>query len=167
MTEIWRDIEGYEGLYQVSNTGFVKSMRGNRILKPSVTVMHQMVNLYKDRKPFSTYVHHLVAAAFLGERPDNHVIHHIDENPLNNRADNLQYVTQYQNIHLSTKMTKLTEDEVKAMIYAYNTSSLTLQSIGRAFGVRKQRVFSIVNGHSWTHLHHLVSPRNRNQEQAS
>lgn len=169
MNEIWQDIEGYDGMYRVSNTGLVMSLYGKtpRILKPSVTKMHQQVLLYKRRVPVSVYVHTLVAECFIGERPQGCDIHHIDENPLNNHVDNLQYVDRYTHIHLSSNVTRLTDNEVTAMIFAYNTSRLTMKEIGRPFGADKQRVYAIVKGKAWAHLHHLVIPRNRNQEQAS
>jgi len=113
MKEVWKDILGYEGLYQVNEYGNVKSLsrtitKGNityvtkdRILKQSVdSVGYPYVNLsdYKKQKTFR--VHQLVAVAFLNHTPDKHkglVIDHIDGNKLNNMTTNLQLITNKKN----------------------------------------------------------------------
>ena len=113
MKEVWKDILGYEGLYQVNECGNVKSLsrtitKGNityvtkdKILKQSVdSVGYPYVNLsdYKKQKTFR--VHQLVAVAFLNHIPDKHkglVIDHIDGNKLNNIATNLQLITNKKN----------------------------------------------------------------------
>lgn len=113
MKEIWKDILGYESLYQVNECGNVKSLsrkitKGNityvtkdRILKQSVdSVGYPYVNLsnYKKQKTFR--VHKLVAVAFLNHIPDKHkglVIDHIDGDKLNNITTNLQLITNKKN----------------------------------------------------------------------
>ena len=113
MKEIWKDVLGYEGLYQVSDYGNVKSLsrtitKGNityvtkdKILKQSVdSVGYHYVNLsdYKKQKTFR--IHQLVAVAFLNHTPDKHkglVIDHIDGNKLNNMTTNLQLITNKEN----------------------------------------------------------------------
>lgn len=113
MKEIWKDILGYEGLYQVNDYGNVKSLsrtitKGNityvtkdRLLKQSVdSVGYPYVNLsdYKKQKTFR--VHQLIAVAFLNHTPDKHkglVIDHIDGNKLNNMTTNLQLITNKKN----------------------------------------------------------------------
>lgn len=113
MKEIWKDVLGYEGLYQVNDYGNVKSLsrtitKGNityvtkdKILKQSVdSVGYPYVNLsdYKKQKTFR--VHQLVAVAFLNHTPDKHkglVIDHIDGNKLNNMTTNLQLITNKKN----------------------------------------------------------------------
>lgn len=102
MDVIWKDIKGYEGLYQVSNLGNVKSLIRNIILKPDVSTGYNRVRLTKrngsKRKLFQ--IHQLVAVAFLNHKIDgyNKVIDHIDENPLNNNVNNLRIVSQRDNI---------------------------------------------------------------------
>ena len=107
--EIWKDISGYEGLYQVSNLGRVKSLNylGHHkevIKKPSLpkkTIMkpsqYYKVILYKNGKAKNFFVHRLVAEAFI-PNPDNlPQVNHIDHNPFNNRADNLEWCTAKYN----------------------------------------------------------------------
>lgn len=99
--EIWKDVVGYEGLYQVSNLGRVKSLYFNKskILKISIgTSGYSFVNLYKDKKPYPSMIHRLVYEAFYGVRSCRRmVIDHIDNNKQNNVLENLQYITNREN----------------------------------------------------------------------
>lgn len=112
MQEEWKDIQGYEGLYQVSNLGRVKSCSrivytGNgvkhkyqrlreHILKSSGAKYRQVI-LCKNGKTKQGLLHRLVAEAFI-PNPDNlPCINHKDENPLNNRADNLEWCSYKYN----------------------------------------------------------------------
>ena len=118
MEEIWKDIEGYEGIYQVSNLGRVRSLdrtiiggaynspmfRKGTILKPQPKGYKGYVGLKlrKDGKSENVYIHRLVAKAFI-PNPDNlPEVNHKDENKKNNRADNLEWVTRKENINYGT-----------------------------------------------------------------
>ncbi|MBO4924357.1 MAG: NUMOD4 motif-containing HNH endonuclease [Bacteroidales bacterium] len=95
--EIWKDIQGYDGKYQVSNQGNVRSKRrdGWRLLKQGIgDGRYCQVHLGGNHTP---RVHRLVAEAFL-DNPDNKPqIDHIDGNPYNNAVSNLRYVSPSQN----------------------------------------------------------------------
>lgn len=94
MNEEWKDIQGYEGLYQVSNLGNVKSKR--RLLQPTITKRgYCRVGLSKEGKMKYYLVHKLVAESFIGKR--DMPIDHIDCNKTNNRLENLEYVTTREN----------------------------------------------------------------------
>lgn len=99
--EIWRDIEGHEGNYQISNYGRVKSFKGRkpRILSTCKDSKGYPKATFAENGKAKTYlIHILVARAFI-PNPDNlPVVHHKDSNPKNNRADNLQWVTYKQNL---------------------------------------------------------------------
>ena len=100
MKEEYRDIPNYEGLYQVSNLGNVKGIKRNKLLKLNIgTTGYYRVMLYKNNKHKNYKVHQLVAMAFLGHIPCGYdiVCDHIDNNPLNNRVDNLQLINQRNN----------------------------------------------------------------------
>lgn len=98
--EIWKDIKGYEGLYQVSNLGNIKSLfRYKKILKPTKnTLGYLKVSLYKDKKIKVMSVHRLVAEAFLENTNNFTDINHKDGNKTNNKVENLEWCTRQQNI---------------------------------------------------------------------
>ena len=98
--EEFRDIKGYEGIYQISNLGRVKSFKLNKekILVKSVNSGYYTVNLYKNKNQKTRRVHQLVAEAFLNHvRGLKLVIDHINHNRLDNKAINLQWVTIREN----------------------------------------------------------------------
>lgn len=104
MEVVWKDVIGFEGLYEVSNEGRIRNVRANRCRKArtlfKVSPCSQGYDrgaFYKDGQliPFKTA--HVVAAAFIGPRPPGLVVNHIDGNKLNNRPENLEYVTVWQN----------------------------------------------------------------------
>jgi ribosomal protein L22 len=104
--EIWKPIEGYEGIYEISSFGRVKSFYGKknifgRILNPNLNKYgYPIVRLCKDKKAETTTIHRLVATAFLNYKYDrvNSVINHIDGNKTNNNLSNLEIVTQRKNL---------------------------------------------------------------------
>lgn len=101
MKEIWRDIAGYEGIYQVSNMGRVKSSKNKyeKFLKPVTCGGYQRVRLCKNGNEKMKYVHRLVACAFIENSRNLNEVDHIDRNKANNRVDNLRWVTHSENIH--------------------------------------------------------------------
>ena len=97
MKEIWKDIKDYEGLYQVSNLGNVKSLKTNKNLYYSKSKNYLRVSLNKNgiRKGYS--IHRLVAQAFI-PNPNNYpCVNHKDCNGNNNKVNNLEWCTYKQN----------------------------------------------------------------------
>jgi hypothetical protein len=97
--EIWKDIEGYEGLYQVSNLGHVKSLRNNIILKSHKYPNGYLYAAFKVKgKCKMIMIHRLVAKSFL-LRPEKTEVNHKDGNKENNAIENLEWVTRSENIN--------------------------------------------------------------------
>lgn len=96
MEENWRDVEGYEGLYQVSNLGNV--CRDGKIRRQGSRRGYCTVNLCKHGVVKVYFVHRLVAKAFIPNPNEYPILNHKDENPLNNRADNLEWCTYSYNM---------------------------------------------------------------------
>lgn len=132
--EIWKDIEGYEGLYQISNKGRVKSFKIGcwRVLKTNNNCAYYVVKLFNQQKTKRFLVHRLVATAFIPNPKNVHVVSYIDGNKLNNCVENLEWVTHSENIehafriglkkvYLGTKNSnvKLTAEQVKEIRKTY------------------------------------------------
>lgn len=101
--EIWKDIEGYEGLYQVSNMGRVKSLNYNhgfkeKVMKPTINGSgYPIVSLCKDGKKKSYCVHKLVATSFICNPENKPCIDHINTIRTDNRVENLRWTTPKEN----------------------------------------------------------------------
>src|SRR5262252_6942484 len=95
MAEQWRDVEGYDGIYQVSDQGQVRNTQNSKILQPITMKNGRLyVTLSCDGFSRKCTVHGLVAAAFLGDCPAKHETTHKDGDYTNNSARNLEYVTR-------------------------------------------------------------------------
>ena len=101
MKEIWKDIPNYEGQYQVSNLGNVKSIRFNRekLLSPSIYKGYLYVILYRNKIRTTKRIHQLVAMAFLNHIPCglDLVVNHINLNKSDNRLVNLEVISARKN----------------------------------------------------------------------
>jgi hypothetical protein len=111
--EIWKDIPGYEGLYQASSLGRVKSLERKSwngfslhlkkeiILKQSKQKKYFITTLSKENKTKSFLTHQLIAMAFLGHIPCGFklVVDHIDNDTTNNNLDNIQLLTNRENVN--------------------------------------------------------------------
>lgn len=101
--EIWKDIKDYEGLYQISNLGQIKSLarkyvgKFDKIIKPSIRNYYPMVQLFKDKNGICYSVHRLVAFAFINIDQDRILVNHINKIKTDNRVSNLEWVNQTEN----------------------------------------------------------------------
>lgn len=130
MEEVWKDIAGYEGLYQVSNFGRVKSLDryvphsslGRKFCKGCIMSLHInnagycTVNLCKDNKYKSFDIQRLVALAFIPNPNNLPEVNHKDENKLNNSVENLEWVTKSGNNRYGSKLKRQREKILKKVL---------------------------------------------------
>lgn len=154
---IWRPVKGYEGLYEVSNDGQVRSLDayidcgfgGKRLHKGKIKPQRAnnrgyiIVALWHNGKQFNTTVHRLVAEAFIPNMDNKPQVNHIDGDKSNNRADNLEWVTDNENKSHSSIVVGGTQRPKKAVV-------VTKKTTGEAFhfnGVREaERVLYLDHG---------------------
>jgi predicted transcriptional regulator len=165
MEEIWKDIEGYEGLYKISNFGNVKSFRqgtktGSKTeyllkLTPNIKGYNQ-VTLYRNPNDRHKYlVHRLVAKAFI-ENPDNFkAVNHKDENPQNNKVDNLEWCTiSYNNAYGTAKIRHSITSGQRVQQLTINGVLLatyeSLQIASEITGIEKHAIKDCCSGHCQT-----------------
>ena len=162
MEEIWKDIKGYEGLYQVSNFGRVKSLdktiktkRYTRLMKGKMFKVrldcrgYPVTELVKNgfRKTFK--IHRLVALNFIPiNQPEKLTVNHIDSNKKNNKPENLEWCTLEQNMKHAyenkLKFRKYSDETIKEIRDLYKNTSLTQKEIGNIYGINKSYIGSIV-----------------------
>jgi hypothetical protein len=106
MKEIWKDIIGYEGYYQVSDLGNVKGLKRNKIKSPTLNNWgYQISSLTKpNTKPKSVLVHRLVAIAFISNPENKEQVNHIDGDKANNCVYNLEWCNQFENMQHAFKL---------------------------------------------------------------
>ena len=154
MDEIWHDIDGYEGLYQISNKGRVKSLyKGSeRILKPwDNGCGYLLVTLYKNGVAFSKSIHRLVAISFITNPNNLPEINHKDENKKNNCGENLEWLTRRDNINYGTRNEKVA-DSLSIPILQYSKSGKFIREwqgsreVERVLGIGNSRVIACCKG---------------------
>lgn len=121
MKEIFKDIPGYEGLYQVSNLGKIKSLYnykrdGSDILKPKIKRGYYQIGLRKNNKRKWFAIHRLVAITFIKNNNNYKYINHKDENKLNNNVNNLEWCSASYNNCYGTRLKRVKEKVSKKVL---------------------------------------------------
>lgn len=162
MQEIWKDVVGYEGLYEVSNLGRVRNARRGRTI-----AIHERAHGYfgvmlcdrkrdKDRHGKHFSVHRLVAEAFI-PNPNNYPqVNHIDENKKNNCVDNLEWCTHLYNMHAGTVQERKRKAQINGKCskavdqYTVNGTFVahypSLAEVHRQTGFNAQNVWKNIKG---------------------
>lgn len=145
MKEIWKDIKGYEGLYQVSNKGNVKSLNYNRtgeekILRPGVGSQgYLQVNLYKNGKCKMLNVHRLVLMTF---NPINNMdslqVNHKDENKQNNCLSNLEWCNRKYNNNYGTRNQRSAQSKSIPVVQLDPNTNKVINVYGSAMKAKRQ-----------------------------
>lgn len=165
MTEIIKDIKGFEGRYTISNLGIVRSKLTNIVMKPNITKFgYARVNLRKakSREYKSYFIHRLVASHFLDNPTNLPEVNHKDSNRLNNVVTNLEWLSKEDNIrhsfiygHASHKElrnpnSKLNQEDIKAIIALHNTNRFYNTQIAKMFKVSSSTIDNIINNVTWS-----------------
>ena len=171
---IWVPVLGYEGIYEASNKGEVRSLvaptgsgvkfRGTPlILKPKTKRNGYLeVGLNKNKNKKMHYVHRIVLAAFTGIDIKNMEVGHIDADKTNNRISNLAWVFRSGNAKMSVQQglmekggdrynAKLTPAAVKDIRSNYSFRKTTQGFFANKYGVARATVGSVLKNRSWTH----------------
>lgn len=102
---VWKPIEGFEGLYEISNFGQVRNNKGEILkhgIKRTNCTCYKNVRLWKDGKYHNKYVHRLIAEAFIPNPENLPFINHKDEDGTNNLIENLEWCTREYNVNYGT-----------------------------------------------------------------
>ena len=165
MTEIIKDIKGFEGRYTISNLGIVRSKLTNLVMKQNITKFgYARINLRKakSREYKSYFVHRLVASHFLDNKNNLPEVNHIDCNRLNNRVSNLEWVSKEDNIRhsfiygsashkgLRNPNAKLNEDDINAIKALHKTNKFYNTQIAKIFKVSSSTIDNIINNVTWS-----------------
>lgn len=135
--EKWRDIEGYEGLYQVSNLGRVKSVKRNKVITSSVPPNgYHLVQLWKSGKCVCKSIHRLVAEHFIPNPNNLPQVNHKDENKSNNVEFNLEWCDEAYNINYGTGVDRRSKTKSKP-VYQYKLTGELVKEWACAAETRK------------------------------
>lgn len=148
MEELWKDIEGYEGRYQVSNLGRVKRVTTGRILKGCKDIGgYLVVNLSKNGKVKTHKIHRLVAQVFIPKPENKPDVNHIDENKTNNLYSNLEWVTAKENNNHGTR-TERTSHKIKATDIANGEYNIycSIRDCSRKLGLSQGNICQCLKG---------------------
>ena len=153
--ETWKTIAGYEGLYQVSNLGRVKSLKHEkeRILKPQKNTHGYLhVNLCKDGQKKVSLVHRLVSEAFIPNPQGFETVNHKDEVKTNNTVGNLEWMSLKDNLNYGTHNKRMAEAlSKKVQMFDKKTGELlatfpSLMEAVRVTGIHKSNISECCNG---------------------
>jgi len=167
--EIWKDIPGYEAIYQVSNLGRIRRLSGsykchkNRMIKPATKKTgYRIVSLWKDNKQKMHRVCKLVLETFIGPCPEGMECRHLNGKSNNDNLTNLRYGTKQENINdkimhgtiVKGSMvwnSKLKESDIPNIKNLIN-SGLSDIEIGRIFKVSYATIYDIRKNKTWSHV---------------
>jgi len=177
--EAWKPVPGYEGSYEVSNLGRIKSLsrlvpQGKQLRQTKECILvqdtsfgYKRINLSVRGKSRKVMVHVIVLHAFTGSRPHGYTVNHIDGNKSNNVLSNLEWLTLSENHshacaigvrragerHPLAKLTTHRVHQIRAMF----ANGATITALALSFGVSRRGIGRVVKHQSWRHIPQGVS----------
>ena len=157
MREEWRPIRNYEGLYEVSNMGRVKSLNYNKTGKERILNAYDkgngylVVGLWKSGKRKLYLVHRLVATAFCDNPHGFKEVNHLDEDKGNNCADNLEFCSRSYNCNYGTRNKRVAEKKSKPVLAIDKVTGLIVEFVSsreaeRQTGIANQNINACCKG---------------------
>ena len=174
----WRDIEGFEGLYKVSDKGnaksldrevwdsrgYFKKLKGKNLTNVLMKIGYLSVTLTKEGKQYKRYVHRLVCETFLEKEEHHECVNHINGDKLDNRVENLEWTTYSENNKHAYETNlksnrgenqsrhKLKEEDVLEIRRLYAKGDYTHRGLAKDFGVTHGTIGNIIRRKIWTHI---------------
>lgn len=170
--EAWKPIPGYEGYYEASDQGRIRSLPRidplgrpwpGQVCNPTIaSTGHQTVSLHREGQRRRCLVHRLIVAAFYGPIPSKTYVHHRNQDGADNRLVNLECVTpaKHNNVYHPIKRirgeqctwAKLTEKDVRQIRRMYASGKYAQHELGRQFGVHQMQISRVVRRKTWKHV---------------
>jgi hypothetical protein len=159
--EIWKPIVGYEEFYEVSNKGRIRRTSTGKIRIPFINQGYALIHLStKGMMTPPLRVHRIVAAAFIGPRPNGYEVNHLNGIRSDNRADNLQYCTSSENKRHAARIlrskigeksasSKLTLEQAREIASLPPSVPFPYVATAKKYLVSARAIYSIRKGINW------------------
>lgn len=177
MIEEWKDIEGFEGFYKISNLGNVMSMGGwcgtskrNQMIRSTSLTKdgYVKVRLMRNGKDRTSRIHRLVAEAFIPNPENKKTVNHIDGVKTNNNVVNLEWADRSEQMHHAYKLglktamigstntqAKLTDEQVREIrkTYVRQSKEFGTVALGKKYGVTNRVIGLVVSGKAYRNVY--------------
>ena len=176
MNKIWKDVPSYEGSYQVSTCGLIRSverlvkytekhsgLRKSKVLNTRLNkdgYIYTIVSVNKERK--TVKAHRLVALTFIPNPENKLCVNHINGIKSDNRVENLEWCTHSENTNHAVRMklkvgvkgekshlSKLKNEDILKIKSLYNEGSYSQAALGKIFNVSQSQIYRIIKGINW------------------
>lgn len=177
LAEVWKSVKGYEGFYEVSNLGRIKSLdrllkgkyrlyrQPGKLLKPRISNGYKYVNLCKNGKIKVATIHTLVLSTFRRPAKPREIANHKDGVKSNNSLKNLEWCTYRENalhafriglrkrkLGMDNNSVKLTNTQVLKIRTIRAESKLSYRKLGKLFGITGMACYDIISRKTWKHI---------------